>query len=129
MFEVTDGIIDHRDLNIGPVYQCSIKKLTYNDDDYIHCEFIGDRPMEENIADLDRMFKTDAQFLFDMYNTQKAIYTCSAHEEVLPVNRRDRFLIPCAINIKYTRFLSYKGYRRELVCQEQELRASLLAHI
>ena len=84
--ELTDGIIDHRDLNIGPVYQCSIKKLTYSDDDYIHCEFIGDRPMEENIADLDRMFKTDAQFLFDMYSTQKAIYTCSAHEEVLPFN-------------------------------------------
>jgi len=88
LFEVTDGIIDYRDLDIGPVYHSRLKFNTerYSDYEYIHCEFIGDRPMEENIADLDRMYKTDAQFLFDMYNTQKAIYTCPAHEEVLPFN-------------------------------------------
>lgn len=88
LFEVTDGIVDYRNLNVGPVYHSRLKFNTerYSDYEYIHCEFIGDRPMEENIADLDRMFKTDAQFLFDMYNTQKAIYTCSAHEEVLPFN-------------------------------------------
>lgn len=88
LYEVTDGMVDHRELNIGPVYHSRLIFNTdhYSDYDYIHCEFIGDRSMEENIADLDHMYKTDAQYLFDMYSTQKSIYTCSAHKEVLPFN-------------------------------------------
>ena len=82
LFEVTDGRIDYTDFHIGPVYQCSIKKLTYGDNDYTHCEFIGNRSMEENLADLDRMYKNDVQKIYDTYNTQKSIFTCAAHEEI-----------------------------------------------
>ena len=86
LFEVTDGRIDYTDFHIGPVYQCSIKKLTYGDNDYTHCEFIGNRSMEDNLADLDRMYKNDVQKIYDTYNTQKSIFTCAAHEELFPFN-------------------------------------------
>ena len=79
--EVTDGRVNYGDIYLGPVYHSTIKQLKCSDKDYIHCEFIGDRPMEENIADLDRMYNTDVKRLFEAYNTQKSIYTCSAHEE------------------------------------------------
>lgn len=86
LFEVTDGRIDYRDFQIGPVYQCSIKKLTYGDKDYTHCEFIGNRSMEENLTDLDKMYKNDVQKIYDTYNTQKSLFTCAAHEEIFPFN-------------------------------------------
>ena len=86
LFEVTDGRIDYTDFHIGPIYQCSIKKLTYGDNDYTHCEFIGNRSMEDNLADLDRMYKNDVQKIYDTYNTQKSIFTCAAHEESFPFN-------------------------------------------
>ena len=84
--EVTDGIINYGDFPGGPVYHCRLNRKSNRDKDYIHCEFIGDRPMEENVADLDRMYNTDVKRLFEAYNTQKSIYTCSAHEEEFPFN-------------------------------------------
>ena len=42
--------------------------------------------MEENMADLDRMYKNDVQKIYDTYNTQKSIFTCAAHEEIFPFN-------------------------------------------
>jgi len=76
--EVTNGLRGNYIHPTGPAYFLNNKDIDNPFDDtlYIHSEFIGDRPMEENIADFDRMFKEDAQLIFDKYITQKAIFLC-----------------------------------------------------
>lgn len=78
LYDVTDGLEGNSDFPVGPPYFCSYKDMDNPFDDtlYIHSEFIGDRPMEDNIADFDRMYKEYAQLIFDKYSCQKAIYTC-----------------------------------------------------
>ena len=121
LFELTDGIIDHRDYSIGPVYHCRLiyDNKPYSDYQYIYCEFIGDRPMEENIADLDRMYRADAQYLYDMYNTQKSIYTCSAHEEILPFNPIGS---PCVFYYQPLGFFFDGQFDKAFDCIEQRIR-------
>lgn len=81
--EATNGLEDFTEYNTACVYICNCRdwnSLSYEDKlkerDWIHCEFIGDRPMEENLADFDRMYREDVQTIFDKYSTQKAIFLC-----------------------------------------------------
>ena len=76
LYEVTNGIIDYRERSIGPVYIWGI-----GGNKYTHSEFIKERPMDENIADFDRMIKGDVQRIYDRYDTLKKIYTSAAHDE------------------------------------------------
>lgn len=100
--EVTDGIIDCSKFHIGPIYTNRIdRSLPHSDYKYIHCEFFKNRPVEENIAALDRMYTTDVQKLICAYSTQRAIYTCSAHREFIPFNPG---------NIPYIFFYGPLGY-------------------
>lgn len=85
--EVTNGIIDCSKFHIGPIYtNCIDRSRPYSDYKCIHCEFFKNKPIEENIADLDRMYTTDAKRLLSAYSSQRAIYTCSAHREFFPFN-------------------------------------------
>ena len=77
--EVTDGLAGGDvDKPIGPPYFCMHKEWISADPraDFIHCRFKPERPMEENIAEFDKMYEEEVVTLFDMYNTQKAIYLC-----------------------------------------------------
>lgn len=78
LYEVTNGLIDYRDRKdgVGPVYISG-----FEGSHVIHCEFIGERSMEENIADFEKMLKGDVQRVFDRYQTKKDIYTCAAHDK------------------------------------------------
>lgn len=81
LWEASDGFADAREIVVGPVYFCSYRDAVSDEDwvkqgHYIHCEFMGDRPMEENVADFDRMYREDVQMLYDKYSTQKAIFLC-----------------------------------------------------
>ena len=49
LYEVTDGLMDYRGGRESPAYL-----NTLDGKEVIHTEFMGERPMEENIADFDR---------------------------------------------------------------------------
>lgn len=89
LFEVTDGIIDHRKRKIGPVYLSRSEYYTnkpYTDKDYIHCEFFADRSMNENVAELEQMYEKSVQVVLDAFQTQEAIYNSPAHQDKFPFN-------------------------------------------
>ncbi len=79
LWEATDGEEDSRENVIGPVY-LTIYRKALSDEEYsqqkhfIHCEFIGERSMDENLADFDKMYHEHAQTIFNKYSTQKAIF-------------------------------------------------------
>lgn len=71
IYEVTGGNVDLRNTKVSPAY------INVLEDEYLmQVEFIGDRPMEENIAEFDKLYKEKVKQVFDMFNTQKSIYTC-----------------------------------------------------
>ena len=71
LHEVTDGRVDFRDTFAGPIwrYWDNISKSQ------IFVEFIGDRPMEENVKDFKEAIEKNALPLYALYSTQKSIYT------------------------------------------------------
>lgn len=71
LHEVTDGRVDFRDTFAGPIwrYWDNISKSQ------IFVEFIGDRPMEENIKDFKEAIEKNAMPLFDSYKTQASLYS------------------------------------------------------
>lgn len=76
LYEVTDGIVDLRNIYAGPAYLCSNESQNE-----ICTDFVRGRSMEENMADFERMLNTDVQFVFDRYNTLKKVYTAAADKE------------------------------------------------
>ncbi len=77
LYEVTDGLVDLRNEYVGPVFQ--MKK---EDNDFIFSEFFGNRAMEENISDLEKVYDSIIVHIFERYTTQKSIYTCAIHDEM-----------------------------------------------
>lgn len=83
--EVTDGLAGGRiETPSGPPYFCmhgKVVNFSKPNEDYIHCIFKPERSMEDNIAEFDKMYENKVAKLFDMYNTQKAIYLCPITDE------------------------------------------------
>ena len=76
LYEATNGIIDYRELSGSPAY---INVL--DDDSTMEMEFTGERSIEENIAEFDRIYKREVQSVFNKYNSMKSIYTCPLHDK------------------------------------------------
>ena len=76
LYEATNGIIDYRDLAGSPAY---VNVL--DDDSAMEMEFTGERSIEENIAEFDRIYKEQVQSVFDKYSSMKSIYTCPLHDK------------------------------------------------
>ena len=85
LYEITDGKIDFRDFVSTPAYLNTLDGM-----DVIHTEFIGERPMSENIESFANMFQYDIQTVFDKFKTQKEIYLSPIREKYFnPYNRVD----------------------------------------
>ena len=83
LYEVTDGLMDYRGGRESPAYL-----NTLDGKEVIHTEFMGERPMEENIADFDRMYKKEVLQVFDKFKTTKDVFLCPLREEFFnPYNR------------------------------------------
>ena len=76
LYEATNCMIDYRDLVGSPAY---INVL--DDDSTMEMEFTGERSMEENIAEFDRIYKEQVQSVFEKYSSMKSIYTCPLHDK------------------------------------------------
>ncbi len=76
LYEVTNGIIDYRDFDGSPAY---INVL--DDDSAMEMMFTGERSIEENIAEFDRIYKEQVQRVFEKYCSMKSIYTCPLHDK------------------------------------------------
>ena len=119
--EVTNGLEGHRIHPVGPPYFCAYKDMDNpcNDALYIHAEFIGDRPMGENIADFDRMYKEDAQLIFEKYITQKAIFLCPITDPFFnKINAPNNwFYVPLAyfFNSEFVKAFEFIKERLEIV--------------
>ena len=83
LYQVTDGIMDYRGECESPAYL-----NTLDGKEVIHTEFMGERPMEENIADFDRIYKKDILQVFDKFRTTRDVFLCPLREEFFnPYNR------------------------------------------
>ena len=83
LYQVTDGIMDYRGECESPAYL-----NTLDGKEVIHTEFMGERPMEENIADFDRMYKKEVLQVFAKFKTTKDVFLCPLREEFFnPYNR------------------------------------------
>lgn len=99
LLEVTDGLAGGpADPTIGPPYFCMHKDWVSADPraDFIHCRFKPERPMEENIAEFDKMYEEEVVTLFDMYNTQKAIYLCPITDKYFEGGLYGWYYVPLA---------------------------------
>jgi hypothetical protein len=75
--------MDYRDECESPAYL-----NTLDGKEVIYTEFIGERTMEENIADFDRMYKEDVLQVFDKFKTTKDVFLCALREKYSnPYNR------------------------------------------
>ena len=83
LYQITDGLMNFRGVCASPAYL-----NTLDGKEVIHTEFMGERPMEENIADFDRMYKKDILQVFDKFKTTKDVFLCPLREEFFnPYNR------------------------------------------
>lgn len=76
LYDATNSLIDYRELFGSPAY---INVL--DDDSTMEMEFTGERSIEENIAEFDRIYKEQVQSVFDKYSSMKSIYTCPLHDK------------------------------------------------
>jgi hypothetical protein len=113
LYQVTDGIMDYRGECESPAYL-----NTLDGKEVIHTEFMGERPMEENIADFDRMYKKDILQVFDKFKTTKDVFLCPLREEFFnPYNRPYvRYYVPLAFyfNSEFDKAFEYIQERLDI---------------
>ena len=91
--QITDGLMNFRGVCASPAYL-----NTLDGKEVIHTEFMGERTMEENLADFDRMYKKEVLQVFDKFKTTKDVFLCPLREEFFnPYNRPYvRYYVPLA---------------------------------
>ena len=79
---------------------------------------MGERPMEENIADFDRMYKKEVLQVFDKFKTTKDVFLCPLREEFFnPYNRPYvRYYVPIALffNSEFDKAFEYIQERLDI---------------